>query len=109
MIVTNDIYPGTPIEWLPLWVASVWRFLYFIAVVVVMSRFIFMTVKRHGKFQFRTQTMQWMWWALLAYTLKALVGQVERWGDQAVYEGLPLSTLAVVFMWLSLRSYARDE
>lgn len=108
-MISSDIYPGTPIEWLPIWVASIWRFAYFLAAVSVLSRFAFMTVKRHGNLQFRTITMQWMWWALVVYTLKSLLGQVERWGDQAVYEGLPLNTVAIVLLWLSVRSYARDE
>src|SRR3954471_17492292 len=104
MIGADTIYPGTPIEWLPESCVSVWRFLFFIMNIYVLVQFATMTWGHHSPLtrftnHFTARSFMWIWIGCALFLLRTLAVQIERFGDKAVYEGLPVQTVIVLCIW----------
>lgn len=109
--VATDVYPGTPIEWLPESVVNVWRFVFFLCNLVVLLQFATMTWKRHGlrseRFMdhFASRSNFWVWLGVTIFLIRGQVVQIERFGDKAVYEGLPVQSFVLFCIWRGVVNY----
>lgn len=108
-MTTLAVYAGTPIEWLPELVVSVWRFFFFVANIYVLVQFTTMTWTRHSplkrKGHFSAQSFFWIWLGCAVFLLRSLIVQIERFGDRAVYEGLPIQTVGLLCIWRGVYLY----
>lgn len=109
LLAGGGVYAGTPIEWMPPWVANVWRFFLFVATCLIIGQFIMMMKHRYGRFRFQSRSMSFFWSAIFVFLLRTVVVQIERFGGQAVYEGLPMDTVAVVLLGVGIRYYKQGS
>jgi hypothetical protein len=101
--VRGVIDPGTPLYFLPQWVADTWRTLLFLAILVLVLRMAYDAIHLR-------QIAAWViWWraSLTVLLLDAAWVQIERWGDPLVVEGVPVTSVAVVLAAWSAFSYER--
>lgn len=106
------VYAGTPIEWLPEWIVSIWRFIFFVANVHVLVKFATMTFTRNSpkvrlKDHFTASSFMWIWLGCVVFLLRSLIIQVERFGDKAVYEGLLMQTIVLLCIWRGVYLYRK--
>jgi hypothetical protein len=111
-MIGDVIYAGTPIDWLPESVVNAWRFLFFVCNLYVLVKFATMTWSRHGvrepiRQQFASAANFWIWLGVTLFLLRGELIQIERFGDKAVYEGLPLQTIILFCIWRGVVNYDR--
>ncbi len=101
--VRGVIDPGTPIYWLPQWIADAWRALLFLVILILVLR---MTYDAIHLRQFATWVI---WWraSLTILLLDAAWLQLERWGDPLTVEGVPVTSVAVGLAAWSAFTYER--
>lgn len=104
-----SVYPGTPIEFVPIWVAEVWRLGLFFVTIYNLTHLVKMIYARYGRLYFRAPSFKWFWMALVFTSLLLLVIQIERFDDQVVIEGLLSWTFLVIFVFLGIRAYRREN
>jgi hypothetical protein len=101
--VHGVIDPGTPIYWVPQWIADTWRGALFVAIAVLVLRMAYEAADDR-------QIASWViWWraSLTVLLLDAAWLQAERWGDPITVEGVPVTSLAVALAVWSAFTYER--
>lgn len=96
LVADAYIYPGTPITWLPDWLALVWRVGLWIAILIIVIRMTTRAIKGTNP------SLSYGRAALVILLCQQLVTNAERFGDPLTFEGSPITTIAVVFAWRAL-------
>lgn len=91
--MSDQVYAGTPITWLPDWLALGWRALLWLAMVYLIVRLAFRAARGD------TPLLAWGRAALMFFMIQELVIDAERFHDPLTYEGVPIITIAVFCTW----------
>lgn len=86
---------GHVVEWLPQVVADGWRAVLWLLMIAAIGRLLTDS---------RTPGTSWVSlgrWALMVFIVRSAVTQAQNWHAPITYEGLPVTTLAVLLVLLS--------
>lgn len=101
--MTESVYPGTVISWLPDWLAFGWRAALWIAMVYLISRMTFRAVRGDAPMLAYGRA------ALVLFMVQELILDAERFRDPLTYEGVPIITAAAFFAWRAMLIAERPE
>lgn len=101
--MSDEVYPGTPIAWLPEWIAFGWRAALWLWIIYLIAR---MTVRA---IRGDAPMLAWGRAALVFFLSQELIIGAERVGQPLTYEGVPIVTLATFCVWRALVQSDRLE
>lgn len=88
-----SIYPGTPITWLPVELVDVWRGIAWLSAVVILFRMVI----NANAYRREAPVLIVGRLGLVAFMIGDFIQNVERVGQPATWEGMPFTTLGLVF------------
>lgn len=99
MLVAAEIFPGTPIGFIPTWLADAWRIAFWASASIVVIRM----AARAMRPERVSPAVAYGRVAVIVLIAAEFVLDAERWRQPITWEGLPPATIAVVFAWLAMR------
>lgn len=91
---------GVEITWVPIWLADVWRVGLWVAMVLIVGKYLSLIPERRRVWR---RSAVYGSTALLVFIAIAAIQTAERFGDYLSLEITPAFTVATVLSYLSLR------
>lgn len=91
-------------EWLPVWLTNAWRVTLFAMEAWLAANIAFGFLDHEQRIHRLTPERRLCWLCILVFVVQRVIRQIEQFDEPAVYESLPLTTLAVVIGMFSVRA-----
>lgn len=100
----SEIYPGTPIEFIPETIASFWRAMLILAGASLTGKIFFELILRRRSLSELPKERKIAWWCVFVFLVQNIAMHIERFGQPATYEGTLGSTIAYALGWWAMMS-----
>lgn len=105
--ITEPINTGTELEFIPIWVAEIWRLILFCLTAWILGHLMTMPLSRYGRMHYASKANMWFHMSLtFAITMSAVV-QVQRFDNVVVLEGLVTFTVLVFLTGMGVWHYRK--
>lgn len=103
------IIAQTEVNWLPVWVAQVWRLGIFVAASWLIGRIFWGFTSLDSDIRSLPIERKVAWVAVMVFTLRALIVSIEDFDEPLHYENSPVTTLALALAIYSVSNIKKIE
>lgn len=108
-LAARGLFTGHEIEWLPIWVGNVWRLMLFLLCLSLLTQIIRGWLIPNGYIRTLPSERRVAWACVALFTLRSLVTSIMAFDAPIAYEGIPITTAAVILGLLALRRITPPE
>lgn len=94
--------PGTPVEFLPIWLGQVMRVIALGLAASIIGRVLFGMLNSQSWLRQLSIGRRVGWCCVMVFAIQAVIRMIQRFDERVTLEGLPLTMLGLTLAWAAL-------